>query len=359
MKKHNFSAGPSILPDEVLQQASQAVLNFNGSGLSLIEISHRDPAFVTVINEARNLALELLDLKDKGYVALFLQGGASMEFVRVAYNLLKVDGRAGYVDTGTWANNALNEASFFGEVVKVASSKDKQYCYIPKNIVVQNNLDYLHITSNNTIYGTQFKTFPNIEMPLVCDMSSDIFSRSLDFSQFDLIYACAQKNAGTSGVNLIVVKEEILNRTNRIIPNIMNYKKHIQKESMYNTPSVFSVYVSYLTMKWLKNLGGIAAVERKNRANANLIYSEIDRNSLFYGTAALEDRSVMNAVFFLKDESLTTAFDEYCTQNGIYGLKGHRTVGGYRASMYNAMPVTSVQHLVQTMQAFENTFAVK
>lgn len=351
---HNFSSGPSILPNEVLQKASEAVLNFNNSGLSLIEISHRDASFVEIMNSARNLALELLNLENKGYSALFLQGGASLEFVRVANNLMKVDGKAGYINTGNWANNAKNEAAYFGEVIEIASSKDKNYSYIPKNIVVPNDLDYLHITSNNTIYGTQFKDFPLTDVPLVCDMSSDIFSRSLDFSKFNLIYACAQKNAGTSGVNLIVLKDELLDRTNRSIPNIMSYKKHIEKESMYNTPSVFSVYVSYLTMKWLKDLGGITAAERRNSAKANLMYSEIDRSSLFYGTAAVEDRSVMNATFFLKDENLTASFDELCVNEGIYGVKGHRTAGGYRASMYNALPMTSVQKLVEVMQYFED-----
>ncbi|RRA97088.1 3-phosphoserine/phosphohydroxythreonine transaminase [Paenimyroides viscosum] len=355
MEMHNFSSGPSILPPEVLQKASEAVLNFNNSGLSLIEISHRDPSFVEIMNSARNLALELLNLENKGYSALFLQGGASLEFVRVANNLLKVDGKAGYINTGNWANNAQNEAAYFGAVVEIASSKDKNYSYIPKNIVVPNNLDYLHITTNNTIYGTQFKDFPETDVPLVCDMSSDIFSRNLDFSKFDLIYACAQKNAGTSGINLIVVKDELLNKT-RSIPNIMNYKKHIERESMYNTPSVFSVYVSYLTLKWLKDLGGIAAVDRRNLAKANLMYSEIDRNSLFYGTAAVEDRSTMNVTFFLKDEKLTTTFDELCLSEGIYGVKGHRTAGGYRASMYNALPMTSVQKLVEVMQRFETRF---
>ena len=357
MKMHNFSAGPSILPNEVLQKASQALINFNNSGLSLIEISHRDNAFVNIINNARNLALELLNLKDKGYAALFLQGGASMEFVRVAFNLLNVDGKAGYVNTGTWANNAQTEATYFGNIVEVATSKDQNYKYIPKQIVLPEGLDYLHITSNNTIYGTQFKAFPDLNIPLVCDMSSDIFSRVLDFSKFDLIYACAQKNAGTSGVNLIVVKEEILGKVNRLIPNIMNYKKHIEKESMYNTPSVFSVYVSYLTLQWIQENGGVATLERKNKAKAHLMYSEIDRNTLFYGTAVKEDRSTMNAVFFLKDEKYETAFDELCQKKGIYGLKGHRSVGGYRASLYNALPMESVQHLVSTMQFFEENFA--
>lgn len=356
MKMHNFSAGPSILPNEVLQKASQALLNFNNSGLSLIEISHRDNAFVNIINNARNLALELLNLKDKGYAALFLQGGASMEFVRVAFNLLNKDGKAGYVNTGTWANNAQTEATYFGNIVEVATSKDQNYKYIPKQIVLPEGLDYLHITSNNTIYGTQFKAFPDINIPLVCDMSSDIFSRVLDFSKFDLIYACAQKNAGTSGVNLIVIKEEILGKVNKLIPNIMSYKKHIEKESMYNTPSVFSVYVSFLTLQWIQNNGGVATLERRNKAKAYLMYSEIDRNTLFYGTAVKEDRSTMNAVFFLKDEKHVTAFDALCQKEGIYGLKGHRSVGGYRASLYNALPMESVQHLVSTMQHFENKF---
>lgn len=354
MKMHNFSAGPSILPVEVLQKASEAVLNFNDSGLSLVEISHRNPAFVTVINEARNLALELLNLKDKGYSALFLQGGASMEFVRVAYNLLTIDGRAGYVNTGTWAENAQSEASFLGNIVEIASSKDENYRYIPKGFVVPEDLDYLHITSNNTIYGTQFKDFPKTNVPLICDMSSDIFSKVLDFSKFDLIYAGAQKNIGAAGSNLIIVKNDILGRINRAVPNIMNYQKHIEKESMYNTPSVFSIYTCYLTLKWLKDLGGIAAIERRNNAKANLLYSEVDRNELFFGNASTEDRSFMNATFFLYDERLSGEFEMICNEYGISGLKGHRTVGGYRASMYNAMPIDSVQALVNVMQYFES-----
>lgn len=356
MKKHNFSAGPSILAAEVLEKASQAVLNFEGKGLSLIEISHRSPEFVTVINEARALVLELLDLKDKGYTALFLQGGASMEFIRVAFNLLSTNGKAGYVNTGTWANNAQNEAAFLGEVVEIASSKDKNYSYIPKNISIPSDLDYLHLTSNNTIYGTQFQSFPVTDVPLVCDMSSDIFSRVLDFSQFDLIYAGAQKNIGASGTSLVVVKEEVLGKIDRAIPNIMNYQKHIERESMYHTPAVFAVYTCYLTLKWLKDLGGIPAIERRNIAKANLLYSEIDRNSLFKGTAATEDRSLMNAVFVLNDKHLETAFDEFWQAENISGLKGHRTVGGYRASIYNAMPMESVQHLVTVMQHFEAKF---
>ncbi|UUV21149.1 3-phosphoserine/phosphohydroxythreonine transaminase [Paenimyroides aestuarii] len=353
MKIHNFSSGPSILPKEVLQKASEAVVNFNNSGLSLIEISHRDPAFVEVLNAARSLTLELLDLKDKGYSVLFLQGGASMEFVRIATNLLNK--KAGYINTGNWANNAQMEASFIGEVQEIASSKDRNYSYIPKSIHIPQDLDYVHITSNNTIYGTQYSEFPTVDVPLVCDMSSDLFSRVLDFSKFDLIYACAQKNAGTSGVNLVVIKNDILGKIEREIPNIMNYSKHIEKESMYNTPAVFSVYVSYLTLNWIKDKGGIAAMERRNRAKAHLMYSEIDRNSLFYGTAQQQDRSIMNAVFYLNEPRLTTLFDDWCIKNSIYGIKGHRTVGGYRASMYNALPIESVQHLVGVMQHFEES----
>lgn len=356
MKVHNFSAGPSILPPKVLEQAAQAVLNYNNSGLSLIEMSHRTPSFVEIMNEARQLAIELLGLQNKGYTALFLQGGASLEFARIAYNFIKKDGKAGYIDTGRWALNAKNEAALIGQVLEIASTKDEKYTSIPKEIFIPEDLNYVHITSNNTIYGTQFKVFPKAKAPLICDMSSDIFSRNLDFSQFDMIYACAQKNAGTSGVNLIILKEEFAASANKSIPNILSYQKHIEKESMYNTPSVFSVYVSYLTLKWIKDIGGIDALERRNKAKANLMYSEIDRNSLFFGTADAKDRSEMNAVFYLKDENLTDAFDAFCAKHRISGLKGHRTVGGYRASMYNALHVESVMHLVNVMQNFEQLY---
>lgn len=356
VKKHNFSAGPSILPQEVIEEASKAVLNFNDSGLSLIEISHRSDAFVSVINEARSLALELLNLQNKGYTALFLQGGASMEFVRVACNLMGVNGKAGYVNTGVWAHNAQNEASFFGEIVEVASSKNENYTSIPKNIEVPKDLDYLHVTSNNTIYGTQFKEFPKVTIPLVCDMSSDIFSRVIDYSQFAIIYAGAQKNIGAAGVNLVIVKNDVLGKVNRAIPNIMNYQKHIDKESMYNTPSVFAVYTCYLTLKWLKNLGGVKAIEQKNNAKANLLYSEIDRNSLFTGTAKIEDRSLMNVTFTLNNTNLQEQFDAFWKSANINGLNGHRLVGGYRASIYNAMPYESVLHLVLTLQKFEEVY---
>ncbi|ESU25126.1 phosphoserine aminotransferase [Flavobacterium enshiense DK69] len=355
MKKHNFSAGPCILPQEVFEKASQAVLDFNGMGLSILEISHRDKAFVAVMEEARALALELLGLTGKGYQAVFLQGGASMEFLRVPYNLMKVDGKAAYLDTGTWANNAIKEAKPFGETVVVASSKSDNYVYIPKEYSIPSDADYFHCTSNNTIFGTQMRSFPETNVPIVCDMSSDIFSRTLDFSKFDLIYAGAQKNMGPAGTTLIVVKEEILGKTGRAIPNIMNYQQHIEKESMYNTPAVFAVYTSLLTLQWLKNLGGIAAIEKVNEAKAKLLYEEIDRNPLFRGTTVKEDRSNMNATFVLNDENHKELFYSMWKAAGISGITGHRSVGGYRASMYNALPIGSVQVLVDVMKELEKS----
>ncbi|UOK41345.1 MULTISPECIES: 3-phosphoserine/phosphohydroxythreonine transaminase [Flavobacterium] len=355
MKKHNFSAGPCILPQEVFEKASQAVLDFNGMGLSILEISHRDKAFVAVMEEARALALELLGLTGKGYQALFLQGGASMEFLRIPYNLMKVNGKAAYLDTGTWANNAIKEAKPFGETVVVASSKPDNYVYIPKEYSIPADADYFHCTSNNTIFGTQMKSFPETNVPMVCDMSSDIFSRTLDFSKFDLIYAGAQKNMGPAGTTLIVVKEDLLGKTGRAIPNIMNYQQHIEKESMYNTPAVFAVYTSLLTLQWLKNLGGIPAIEKVNEAKAKLLYEEIDRNPLFRGTTVKEDRSNMNATFVLNDENHKELFDSMWKAAGISGIPGHRSVGGYRASMYNALPIESVQVLVDVMKELEKS----
>ena len=283
MKKHNFSAGPCILPQEVMLKAAAAVQELDGIGLSLIEISHRSKEFVAIIEKARSLALELLGLENKGYQALFLQGGASTQFLNVAYNLL--ENKAGYINTGTWSLKAIKEARLFGEVIEVASSQEQNFNHIPKNIVVPSDLDYLHLTSNNTIYGTQFKSFPDVAVPLVCDMSSDIFSRQLDFSKFDLIYAGAQKNMGPAGTVLVVVKEDILGKVSRKIPSMCNYQVHIEKDSMFNTPAVFPVYVSMLTMQWLKDLGGIAAIEELNEKKANLIYSEIDLNPVFSGIA--------------------------------------------------------------------------
>ncbi|MRT15974.1 3-phosphoserine/phosphohydroxythreonine transaminase [Vitellibacter sp. q18] len=352
MKKHNFSAGPCILPQSVLEKAADAVLNFNNSNLSLIEISHRSKDFVAVMETARNLALEHLGLQNKGYQALFLQGGASLQFLMVAYNLLEK--KAAYLNTGTWSNNAIKEAKFLGEVVEVATSKSEGFNFIPKNYSIPRDADYFHCTSNNTIYGTQLRSFPDSEVPLVCDMSSDIFSRQLDFSKFSLIYAGAQKNMGPAGTTLVVVKEDILGKVSRAIPSMLNYKTHIEKESMFNTPAVFPVYVSMLTLQWLKDLGGVAAIEKINNQKAELLYNEIDRNPLFEGFVAnKEDRSLMNATFNLKNDALKATFDDHLKNAGINGLNGHRSVGGYRASMYNALPMESVQVLVAVMQAVE------
>lgn len=353
MKKHNYSAGPCILPQEVFDKSAQAILNFNESGLSILEISHRSKDFVSIMDEARSLALELLGLEGKGYQALFLAGGASLEFLMVPYNLMKEGGKAAYLDSGTWASGAIKEAKFFGETVTVASSKDQNYNNIPKGYTVPADADYFHCTSNNTIFGTQMKEFPSVDMPVVCDMSSDIFSRVLDFTQFDIIYAGAQKNMGPAGTTLVIVKEEILGKSGRTIPSILDYEKHIKAESMYNTPPVFPVYASLLTLQWLKKLGGIAAVEKLNNAKATLLYTEIDRNPLFKGATAVEDRSNMNATFLLNNPDHAATFDAMWKEAGISGIPGHRSVGGYRASMYNAMPIESVQVLVDVMQALE------
>ena len=351
MKKHNFSAGPAILPQEVLQQAAAAVQELDGIGLSLIEISHRSKEFVAIMEEAQQLALRLLDLENKGYRALFLQGGASLQFLMVAYNLL--EHKAGYLNTGTWSTKAIKEAQLFGEVEELASSKDKNFSYIPKDYAISSDLDYIHLTTNNTIFGTQIKELPVAAAPLVADMSSDIFSWNMDYSKFDLLYAGAQKNMGPAGTTLVVVKESILGKVSRSIPAMLDYRVHLDKDSMFNTPPVFAVYTSLLNMRWVDQQGGIAAVEAQNRKKAELLYNEIDRNSAFKGFAAPEDRSIMNATFNLSDPDTAALFDRLWQENGISGLKGHRSVGGYRASIYNAMPLESVQLLVDCMQAFE------
>jgi phosphoserine aminotransferase len=354
MKIHNYSAGPCVLPQEVFEKAAQAVLNFNNTGLSLLEMSHRSKDFVAVMDEARSLALELLDLKDKGYQALFLSGGASLEFLMVPYNLMQENGKAAYLDTGTWANNAIKEAKLFGETIVVGSSKSENYNHIPKGYEIPADANYFHCTSNNTIFGTQIKSFPKTSIPVVCDMSSDIFSRVLDFTQFDLIYAGAQKNMGPAGTTLVVIKESILNKTGRKIPSMLDYQKFIDADSMFNTPPVFPIYTSLLTLQWLKNLGGIPAIEKLNNAKAKLLYDEIDRNPIFVGTANHEDRSIMNPTFLLKDETHAPIFDKLWKAANISGLPGHRSVGGYRASMYNALPIESVQVLVDVMKDLEN-----
>ena len=351
MQRHNFSAGPCILPQDVFKEASEAIVNFNNSGLSILEISHRSKDFVDVMEEARNLALELLDLEGKGYKALFLQGGASTQFLMAAYNLL--ENKAAYLNTGTWSDKSIKEAKHFGEIIEVASSKDANYNYIPKGYQIPEGLDYFHITSNNTIFGTQLNAFPDVNCPLVCDMSSDIFSRKLDFSKFDLIYAGAQKNMGPAGTTLVVIKEDILGKVSRTIPSMLDYGVHIGKGSMFNTPAVYAVYVSMLTMRWLKKNGGVSAIEEINDRKATLLYSEIDLNPLFKGFAAKEDRSKMNATFSLDDGFLKETFDAMWKEAGINGLNGHRSVGGYRASMYNAMTIDSVGILVDIMSELE------
>ncbi|WP_311327434.1 3-phosphoserine/phosphohydroxythreonine transaminase [Capnocytophaga sputigena] len=352
MKKHNFSAGPSILAPEVFQKASQALLDFEGTGLSVIEVSHRSPEFVRVIERARALALEIAGLDDS-YTTLFLQGGASMQFLMVPYNLLET--KAAYIDTGTWANKAQKEAALFGNTEVIASSKADGYKYIPKNVTVPTDANYLHITTNNTIYGTEFHSLPQTDIPLVADMSSDIFSRPLDYKQFSLIYAGSQKNLGASGSTLVIVKKDVLGKVSRKLPSMMDYQLHIKNDSMFNTPSTFAVYVNLLVLEWIQAQGGLQALGKRNQAKADLLYGEIDRNPLVVGYANKEDRSLMNVVFNLTDESTKERFDTLCKEANISGIKGHRSVGGYRASIYNALPLESVQVLVDVLKEFERT----
>ena len=353
MKKHNFSAGPSILPAPVMEKAAAAVQELDGIGLSLIEISHRSKEFVAIMDKAQDLALELTGLKDKGYQALFLQGGASTQFLMAAANLMKT--KAGYINTGAWSDKAIKEAKRYGEVVEVASSKEANFNYIPKGQDIPADLDYLHITTNNTIFGTQFHNLPKTDVPLIADMSSDIFSREFDYSAFDLFYAGAQKNMGPAGTTLVIVKDSLLEKMNKDVPSMLSYATHADKGSMFNTPPVFAVYTSMLTLEWLKEKGGVSAIQEHNITKAKLIYDEIDRNSAFEGFAAKEDRSYMNATFNLAEGVDCTAFDEMWNAANISGLKGHRSVGGYRASIYNALPLESVQQLVDVMQQFEKT----
>lgn len=351
MKKHNFSAGPAILPQEVIEGAAQAVKELDNIGLSLIEISHRSAEFKAIMEEACTLSLQLLGLEGKGYQALFLQGGASLQFLMTAYNLL--ENKAGYVNSGTWSTKAIKEANNFGEVVELASSKDQNFNYIPKGYDIPTDLDYLHLTTNNTIFGTQFKDLPKTDVPLVADMSSDIFSRPFDYSKFDLFYAGAQKNMGPSGVTLVVIKESSFNKVSRVIPSMLSYEVHANGGSMFNTPPVFPVYTLLLNLRWIAQHGGLEGVGKRNAEKAALIYDEIDRNPLFQGFAHQGDRSDMNATFNLSDDAMASVFDPMWNEANISGLKGHRSVGGYRASIYNAMSKDSVQVLVDCMQEFE------
>jgi phosphoserine aminotransferase len=350
--KHNFGAGPGILPHEVLKQAAAAVLDFNGTGLSILEISHRSPEFEAVLDEAVKLVKELFDVPE-GYSVLFLQGGASTQFALAPYNLLPEGGKAAYLETGVWANKALKEAKFFGETVVVATSKEANFTYIPKDFEIPKDAAYFHITSNNTIYGTQLKKFFKSPIPVVCDMSSDIFSRKVNVGDFGLIYAGAQKNMGPAGVTLVIVKDSLLGKTGRKIPSMFNYQVQIEGGSMYNTPPVFAILVSMLTLNWLKSKGGVEAIEQENDAKAKALYTEIDRNPLFKGVCAVEDRSHMNVCFVVENPEHEKPFLKYCDEKGIVGLKGHRSVGGFRASIYNALPITSVHVLIDAMQEFQ------
>jgi phosphoserine aminotransferase len=349
--KHNFGAGPCILPQEVFQQAANAVLDFNG--LSILEVSHRHKDFVAVMDEAIDLVKKALNVP-AGYSVAFLQGGASLGFTIIALNMMRDKKKAGYINTGTWATGAIKEAKKVGVDVDVfASSEDKNFTYIPKGYSVPTDVDYIHFTSNNTIYGTQFKEFPKTDLPLICDMSSDIFSKEINVADFDIIYAGAQKNLGPAGATLYIVKDEILGKsTSPFMPTYLDLKQHVEKESMLNTPPVFSVYVAMLNLRNLLANGGVKAMEQRNNAKAALLYKEIDENPVFRGAVEVEDRSNMNVTFLLNDESRSAEFDAMWKEAGIVGLPGHRSVGGYRASIYNALPIESIQVLVDVMRAF-------
>ncbi len=352
MKKHNFSAGPSILPRVAIENAAKAILDFDGIGLSLLEISHRSADFEAVNNEAEALFRELLQVPDN-YKILFLGGGASTQFFQVPYNLLEK--KAGYVNTGVWAKKAIKEARLFGETDVVASSEDKNFNYIPKNYTIPTDLDYLHITTNNTIYGTEYKTDIDSPVTLVADMSSDILSRPVDVSKYGLIYGGAQKNIGPAGVTFVIVREDILGKVSRKLPSMVDYRNHIANQSMFNTPPVFAIYVVRETLRWLKSIGGVPAIQKLNEEKAALLYEEIDRNPLFEGTAVKEDRSLMNICFVMTEKyaDLAPQFLEFAKSKGMVGIKGHRLVGGFRASTYNALPKESVQALVDCMREFE------
>ncbi|MGN6194879.1 MAG: 3-phosphoserine/phosphohydroxythreonine transaminase [Ginsengibacter sp.] len=349
---HNFNAGPSILPPTVLEEASKAILNFNNSGLSILEIGHRTPLFESVMNEAISLVKELMKL-DEDHEVLFMHGGATVQFMEVPMNLLNENETAAYADTGVWSTKAIKEARLFGNVDVVCSSKDHNYNYIPKDFAIPENASYFHITTNNTIYGTQWHEIPKVTMPVIADMSSDIMSRKMDFNSFGLIFAGAQKNMGAAGTNLVVVNKNILGKVNRPIPAIMDYRNHIEAKSMLNTPPVFAIYVSMLTLRWLKENGGVEAMEKLNNEKATMLYNAIDNSKIFKPTAAKEDRSKMNVCFVMEDAEKEKAFLDFAKQNNIYGIKGHRSVGGFRASLYNALPLKSVEYLVEKMEEFE------
>ena len=348
---YNFNAGPSILPKEVFEQASQAILDFNGSGLSILEIGHRTAVFQEVLDEAVATAKELMKL-DADHDVLFLHGGATTQFFQVPMNLLNESETAAYLDCGVWGTKAIKEAKIFGQIEVVASSKDKNYTYIPKNYSIPKNAKYFHFTTNNTIEGTELADIPETDVPLVADMSSDILSRMTDFNRYDLIYAGAQKNIGAAGVNLVVVNKKILGKVNRQLPAMMDYRKHIEAGSVLNTPPVFAIYVCMLTLRWLKRIGGIPAIEKINEQKAELLYNTLDSIPVFSLTVALEDRSRMNAVFVMNDPELERKFQAECKEHGMIGIKGHRSVGGFRVSLYNALPLDSVRALTDLMRDF-------
>ena len=353
MKKHNFYAGPSILSEYTLKNTADAIKDFAGTGLSILEISHRSKEFTAVIEEAAALVKELLEIPE-GYHVLFLGGGASMQFCMVPYNLLNT--KAGHLDTGTWASNAIKEARLFGDVDVVASSKDANYTFIPKDFTIPADADYFHFTTNNTIYGTEIRKDIDSPVPLVADMSSDIFSRPVDVSKYNIIYAGAQKNLAPAGVTIAIVKEDALGKVARAIPTMLDYRTHIKKGSMFNTPPVLPIFSALQTLKWYKELGGIKEMERRDLEKAARLYDEIDRNRLFVGTVKEEDRSIMNVCFVMKPEyaELEKEFIDFAGTKGIVGIKGHRSVGGFRASLYNALPLESVEVLINAMKEFEN-----
>ncbi|MBY0244952.1 MAG: 3-phosphoserine/phosphohydroxythreonine transaminase [Sphingobacteriaceae bacterium] len=352
--KHNFGAGPCILPQEVFKQAAKAVLDFK-DGLSILEISHRSKEFENVVAETTQLIKELLNVPE-GYSVLLMQGGASLQFAMAPLNLLGEGQTAAYLDSGVWANKAMKEAKIVGNVHVVASSKDKNYSFIPKGYQIPEDSAYFHCTSNNTIYGTEMFELPNTNVPIVCDMSSDILSRVIDVSKYSLIYAGAQKNIGPAGLTIAIVKNDILGKTNKKLPSMLDYQVLIEGASMYNTPPVFAIYTAMLNLQWLKSKGGIVELEKENILKAKALYAEIDRNTLFKGTCEVEDRSRMNVCFVMNDSSLEKEFLKYADDNGFEGIKGHRSVGGFRASMYNALPITSVHALVELMQNFEEKY---
>ena len=352
MKKHNFYAGPSILSEYTIKNTAEAILNFADTGLSILEVSHRSKEFTAVIEEAAQMVKELLEVPE-GYHVLFLGGGASMQFCMVPFNILKK--KAAYLETGTWAVNAIKEAKLFGEVDVVASSKDANFSYIPKDFVIPTDADYFHFTTNNTIFGTEVRKDIDSPVPLVADMSSDIFSRPVDVSKYDIIYAGAQKNLAPSGVTIAIVKEDALGKVERAIPTMLDYRTHIKKGSMFNTPPVLPIYSALQTLKYYKSLGGLKEIEKMDIAKATKLYDAIDSSKLFQGTAAVEDRSIMNVCFVMKPEyvELEKEFVEFATSKGMVGIKGHRSVGGFRASIYNALPMESVDALVAAMKEFE------